>query len=161
MTPMIRRRTAALAAGAVLLIGGVAAGCSALGDSQDGPRAGAPADGQRGMDTTALVTALADGLGIDEATVKTAVDKAMSESMGGRGDRTEDGTPSSPPTTSPTAQPDDSGRGGSGMASRLAAAIAAELDADEATVLQIVSDNLPGGRPGGGDAPSPEPTTTS
>lgn len=168
---MIRRRTAAIAAGVVLLIGGVAAGCSAAeaDDTRDGPRAGAPADNRPERDTSQLVTALVEGLGVDKAAAQDAVDEAMSQVMGDRdrGDKPADGTtPSAPPSSQPSAPssgtpsapqeaPTDDGDGRSGLAADLAAVIADELDADEAKVLEIVKQNLPEAPDRDGDGRGP------
>ncbi len=87
---MIRRRTAAIAAGAVLLLSGVAVGCTAAdaGAPDNKPGAGAPSDtNKRPRDHSKLVTALAEGLGIDESKAQAAVDKALDEVMGDRRDR--------------------------------------------------------------------------
>ncbi|MGC3954132.1 MAG: hypothetical protein QM804_07765 [Propionicimonas sp.] len=148
----IRRRTAAAMAGLVVLLGGLAAGCAATADSgipaapagQDGGGPGGRPPGGD-FDTSALVTALADGLGLDEATVKTAVEEALAARTGGGGRPS--GEPSGMPTGEPpTAAPDGSGGGqrGEGMAQRIAAAIAEKLGVDEAEVLPIVQQNLPG-----------------
>src|SRR5690606_31998278 len=112
-------------------------------------------------DHSKLVTALAEGLGIDEAKAQEAVDKAIDEVNGDRKDRgprtddqsgttkPESGQPStapqsgqpSAPSGTPSAPSQETRR--ETIAQRLAAVIADELDADEAKVLQIVQDNMP------------------
>lgn len=137
----LRRRTAAALAGTVLLVGGLAAGCSALGGIIDfdgaGQRGGAPAGGRGGIDSAGLVKALAERLGLAESEVQGAVDKAMEAVQSDRGGRPGGGRPSASPSGAP------SGGTGEGLAELLAEAIAADLGADEAAVLEIVSDHLP------------------
>ncbi|MCW5951228.1 MAG: hypothetical protein KIT69_03100 [Propionibacteriaceae bacterium] len=179
----IRRRTAAALAGLTLLIGGTAAGCTTTSDNADDApqpaQTGAP-PGRAGNDTTALVTALASTFSLDEETVQTAVDDAMS-SVVGRGGGSGGQPPSdgqgqppsdsaAPPSARGSAEPGvpDEGR----LAEQLAASIATALSLDEAEVLTVVEANLPQrGDPGQGgpgdrgsdgdqNAPNPQPTTT-
>lgn len=183
----IRRRTAAALAGLALLISGTTAGCattsSSAVDTPQTTQTGAP-PGRESSDTSALVAALASTFQLDEATVQTAVDDAMSSVAGRRGGGPGGQQPGDgqgqPPTDSsaePSAPPEDGDGSGGGMgmpgqsqlAEQLAASIATALSLDEAEVLTVVQANLPqlggpGGQGGPGadqDAPSPQPTTTS
>lgn len=188
----IRRRTAAALAGLALLIGGTIAGCAAATGSADTPQTtqtGTP-PGRQGSDTSALVAALVSTFDLDEATVQTAVDDAISSLMGrspggGSGQPPGQGQPptdaGNPPSTPPTDSgsqgapgSDQIGEGGrmpgsDRLAEQLATSIATALKLDEAEVLTVVQANLPQlGGPGGGqggpgrnqDTPSPQPTTT-
>lgn len=162
----LRRRTVAALAGTVITLGAVAAGCSATSSESAGQAQGQRpgGDGQRGggFDTTALVSALATGLDLDEAKAKTAVEDAMSSVMGERGQRSGQPSdmPSGEPSGMPSGQPTDLPSGGQGdgskLAEQLAAKIATALDVDQDKVLTIVEANLPTG----GGRPSAAPTSS-
>ena len=134
-----------VAAAAALGVGYVATNATASSQSsqQDasGGRGARPSGAGQGLDTDALVTALATGLDKDEAVVKTAVESAISSAMPDNAG----GHPSAPPSGSQdqsSGTPTTDVRSGGGRATKLAAAIATALDADEATVLKIVQETL-------------------
>ncbi len=155
---------ALVAAAAALGVGYVATTTAAGNDSsqrgQGGRHDSRPSGMARsGIDTEALVTALAKGLDKDEASVKEAVESAM-DALRTKGDvtrgrpsaapsgNTDSGSGTPPTTTDP--------HGGQGVAAKLAAAIATALGVDEPTVLTIVQATLATGRA----APSAAPSAT-
>lgn len=157
---------AAVAAAAALGVGYVATTTAAgndssqrgQGDRHDARPSGLP---RSGVDTEALVTALATGLDKDEATVREAVESAM-DTLRTKGDGTR-GRPSVAPSGSTDSRSGDPGtttepQGSNGRASKLAAAIATALGVDESAVLTIVQANLSPSRTVPSAAPSAAPT---
>lgn len=159
---------AVVAAAAALGVGYVATTTAVGNDSsQRGPGGGhgaRPSGMPRaGVDTEALVAALAKGLDKDEASVKKAVDSAMDSLRTTADDARE--RPSAAPSASTDPGSGTPGsttnpKGGNGLAAKLATAIATALDVDESTVLPIVQANLTTGRAAPSAAPSASPTAS-
>lgn len=167
--------TAAAMAGLVIGLGAIAAGCSAA-DSTTSSSAGQPTlgQGQRpGTDDSAVISALAEGLGLDEDTVKAAYEEASSSlqpvGQGGTPPSGVNGTPSTdgqggtPPSGDQTPPAESGSRGsgpggGSSMMEQLAEAIAESLDVDADQVLSILQESMGAGQ--GTASPSAQPTSS-
>lgn len=116
------------------------------------------------LDTTEMATALAKKLGVDEATVNTALDKAL---QAGRPSDGNGAPPSGAPTGAPTAAapsgaPTGAGPGRDGQNTErltaMASSIAADLDLDQSTVLTALQEVWAQYGPGA-NQPSDQPTS--
>lgn len=163
-----------IAVAAAVGVGAAAANLGGTGTTQGVPGYGQNGGGQGGggqqMDTTAMATALATKLGVDEAKMKTALDNALQASRpsgnasGGPGGG---GTPGAAPSgaapsgAAPSGNATPGGNGGgqrTEMLTAVAKSIASELNLDQAKVLAALQEVWTS--TGGNSAqPSAQPTS--
>lgn len=153
-----------LAVGAAVGVGAMAANLAGSDSTAQQAPAGygqGPGDGTRQqLDTTKMAAALASKLGVDETTMKTALDNALQAGRpsGGNGARPSGAPTGAAPSGAPTAGGQPGGRDNTQMLTTMAASIAKELNLDQSTVLTALQEVWTQYGPGT-NQPSSQPTS--